>query len=195
MSYGVERQGRPFNAVTLVDAARGTSRTAHEVLFEGSVAPPSSTAGDTDGAIILVGLPRGDGVTLVDRDELVRDGGLAVIESLVDELRRRGFDARLDRESTLALAPRGISPVLRVSIWLDDIVIRRAATHVEASSRMHVWARGAGGESRWEDDERLHTREDRAPFDVLDALGRQLAGHLAKKLAPPPAKPRTKAEP
>ncbi len=101
----------------------------------------------------------------------------------LDELRLRGFDARLDRESTLALPAVGHVAALRISIWLDDIVIHRAPANVTATTRAHLWARGPDGEPRWEDDRQLRAREDRAPFDVLQALGRDLAKQIAAKAA------------
>lgn len=179
MSYGVETRSQRFHALTLVDAARGTSRTADAVLFEGAAVPAALPSG---APTIVIGLPRGDGLALVDDDGFVRDASLVVVEELVDELRRRGLDVRLDRESTLALAPRGLVPTLRLTVWIDTISVRRAPTHVDAHTRLHLWARGADGAARWEDDFALQIRERRAPFDVLRALGQAASDKLAPRL-------------
>lgn len=181
MSYGVERADRPFHAVAVVAAARGTSRTAHDVLFEGLPAPVAPV-GAASPVSVVIGLPRGDGLALVDEDAMVRDASLVLVEELVDDLRRRGIDARLDRQTTLALPPVDFAPTLRLSIWIETITVRRAKAHVDGRTRVHLWARGADGTARWEDDHALQVREDRAPFDVLRALGQAAAAKLAPRL-------------
>jgi hypothetical protein len=182
LSWSLEDARHPFEAARVLDAAHLSSRSPHAALFEG---PPGHTlAAGTDAPLVFLGLPRGDGYARTDDGAFVREASLVIADAVVDELRSRGVDARLDRTSSLALVGREHPTATRVLWHLDIVHIRRTSTAVDASTSLSAWTRTSTGEPRWEQTFALSCHVTTPPFDVLGCLAAEAARELAKRLLP-----------
>lgn len=188
----LETREHLFDAGAAIDRARAAGLDARLALFgapaddlarpgpaglRALLARERETARSRPGVVLA--LPRGSGLAVDGQGGFLRDADLVVVEAAVESLRLRGIDARFDRRSSLGLADRG-GPLAapRVLLDLDRVRLRRSDEAVAADATVRLTVRDPDGRDHPAVLTSLSARVDRAPFDVLAALGAKLADEV-----------------